>query len=100
MEEEKPEQIVEEIPKVMEDIKKNLKTENLIIGTEKTIKMLKTGKLAKVFLASNAKKETEQDLRHYTKIANVELVKLDIPNAELGIFCKKTFSISVMGLVK
>jgi ribosomal protein L30E len=93
-------EIVKEIPKVAEDIKKNLKTKNLILGTERVIKSLKQGKLSKIFLASNVKEETEQDLKYYSGLSGVELIKLEMPNDELGTYCKKTFSVSVIGLVK
>ena len=83
----------------VEEIKNNLKTDKLVIGTDKTVKLLKLGKLAKVFVAENTAELVENDLDYYSKINNVELSKLNIDNEELGVLCKKPFSISVMGLL-
>ena len=84
----------------LEEIKKNLKTTKLIIGTEKTVKQLKLGRIAKVFIASNCKDSTKKDIEYYCGLGSVELVKLDIPKDELGIVCKKQFSIAVLSLSK
>jgi large subunit ribosomal protein L30e len=84
----------------IEEIKKNLKTDKLIMGTEETIKNLKLGKVKKVFLASNCEHSIVRDISHYTKIGNVDLTTLEIPNDELGVICRKPFSISVLCLMK
>lgn len=83
----------------VEEIKNNLKTDKLVIGTDKTVKLLKLGKLAKVFVAENTAELVENDLDYYSKINNVEVSKLNIDNEELGVLCKKPFSISVIGLL-
>ena len=82
-----------------DEIKNNLKTDKLVIGTDKTVKLLKLGKLVKVFVAENTAELVENDLDYYSKINNVEVSKLNIDNEELGVLCKKPFSISVMGLL-
>lgn len=84
----------------LSEIKQNIKTGKLVLGLEKTTKLLQQGKLAKVYVASNLPDSTFEDLDHYTKLAEVELARLDTPNDELGIVCKKPFSISVIGLLK
>ena len=89
-----------EVPKSVEEIRKSLKTKNLVFGTERTLKLLRNGKLSKVYIASNVKNDVGKDIEHYTKTSGVELVKLEIPNEELGTFCKKTYSISVIGMLK
>ena len=82
-----------------DEIKKNLKTDKLVIGTDKTLKLLKLGKLAKVFIAENTAEPVETDLKYYSEINNIEVTKLNIDNEELGVLCKKPFSISVIGLL-
>ncbi len=84
----------------IEDIRKNLKSDKLIIGTEETIKALKLGKLNKVYLASNCNPAVRADIEHYAKLGSTELAILDIPNDELGVACRKTFSISVLSMLK
>ena len=84
----------------MDDIKKIAKDKKALIGTNKVMKSLKLGKLSKVFLTRNCPKDIKEDIEHYAKIAKVEVVQLKIPNDELGVLCKKPFSISVLGLRK
>ncbi|MFH2027964.1 MAG: ribosomal L7Ae/L30e/S12e/Gadd45 family protein [Nanoarchaeota archaeon] len=82
------------------EIKKYLKEDKVIIGTDKTLKGLRAGKMSKIVLSLNCPEDVENDINHYSKISNVKVVKLDIPNDELGIVCKKPYSISVLGILK
>lgn len=80
----------------MEELKEALKEKKLIIGTERTLKNLKMNNLKKVYIASNCKQEVKEDIEHYCKLYSIPLVKLKENNEELGIICKKPFSISVL----
>ena len=82
------------------EIKKLIKTGNVVIGTEKTVKSLRLGKAEKVLVSSNCPARIEQDINHYAGLSGAELHKLDYPNDELGVICKKPFSISVLAVVK
>lgn len=82
------------------EFKKILKGKNLIIGTERTIKQLRLGKLAKVFISVNAPKKIRADINHYAKLTKTDITNLKYSNEELGELCKKPFSISVLGLLK
>lgn len=84
----------------VDEIKKMLKSGNLIIGAERTVKALRNDELTKIFLASNAKESLVKDIEHYAAIAKVEVEKLTIPNDDLGVICKKPFLISCIGLKK
>ena len=76
-------------------------SKRLVYGTEQTIKALKQGKMEKVFLSSNVPKSVKEDVEHYAKLAkNVAVVMLNTPNDELGILVKKSFTISVLGVLK
>lgn len=82
------------------EIKKALKEGKAIIGTSRTIKNLKLGKVSKVFLTSNCPDDVKKDIKYYSKLAKVEVVRLKQPNDELGALCKKPFSISVLSIAK
>ncbi len=82
------------------EIKKIVKAGNVIIGTEKSIKSLKLGRIQKVLLSSNCPANVEKDINYYSELNGSEVQKLDFPNDELGIICKKPFSISVLAVVK
>ena len=85
---------------IIDEIKTIVKTDKAVIGTSETIKLLKQGRLAKVFITSNAPDEVKEDINHYAGIADVEVVDLPIPNNELGVICRKQFQISVMSVLK
>jgi large subunit ribosomal protein L30e len=82
------------------EIQKNINSKNMIIGTDESLKALRNGRLAKVFLTSNCPSNVKADFEHYAKLSNVEVINLPIPNDELSIVCKKPFSISVVGFSK
>ena len=84
----------------MNEIKKLLDSDKLVFGKDRVIKGLKNGEFVKVFLASNINSESLEDVERYASLSNAELEHLKFPNDELGTFCKKPFSVSVIGLLK
>ncbi|HZX44412.1 MAG TPA: ribosomal L7Ae/L30e/S12e/Gadd45 family protein [Candidatus Nanoarchaeia archaeon] len=85
-----------ESDKEMGEIRKLLKSKSMIIGTDRTLKQLKLGKIKKVYVSANCDQKTLDTISRY----DAEVVKLSYPNDELGILCKKTFSISVLSVPK
>ena len=75
-----------------------VKEGKIVLGTERVMKLLKKGKLKKVYLAANCSKKMVDEISHYSKLAKVAVVKLKRANDELGTFCKKPFSVSVLGV--
>jgi len=69
-----------------------------IIGTQRTIKALRTGKLSKVFFTKNCPDSVKQTVSYYCKITNVNCEELAFPGSELGTICKKPFAISVLSI--
>jgi len=82
------------------DIKKIIKTKNLVIGTARTIKNLKLGRVEKIIISSNCTEGVINNLNYYAGLSKAETVKVNYPNDELGIICKKPFSISVLSILK
>ncbi len=82
------------------EIKRMLKAGNIVIGTERTIKSLRKGHVQKVLVSSNCSANVEQNIHYYAGLSGAEMHKLDVPNDELGIICKKPFSISVLAVLK
>ena len=83
----------------LKELKTELQEGKLIIGLERVMKELKAGHLSKVFLAKNSRNDVKGDLTYYTGLSSVPLVELSLDNEELGIFCKKNFFVSVVGIV-
>ncbi len=80
------------------ELKKLLKTNKLILGTEKTQKILRLGTALKVFLSSNCPEQVRKDIEYYAKLVNVPIVQLKQPNDELGTLCKKPYPVSVISI--
>ncbi len=80
----------------LEELRKALKEKTITFGTEKTLKMLRNGKVKKVFISSNCSETVKQTINHYAKMSNIEVIQLELPNDEIGLACKKPFSISVL----
>lgn len=81
-------------------IKKLVGTGKLIIGTDKTLKGLKAGTIERVYLSKNCPEETTDQLERYSKIASVEIIRLERLNENMGTVCKKQYSVSVIGVAK
>ena len=96
--------IVNQMPRAKKitstEIKKLIKAKSLVIGTEKTIKNLKLGKVEKVIVSSNCPESVVNNLNYYAGLSKAETVKVPYPNEELGVICKKPFSISVLSILK
>jgi large subunit ribosomal protein L30e len=90
----------EKVDKDVALIRKLVGTPKLVIGTERTIKALKLGRIEKIYLASNCVEDVERDIQHYGKLSKASVLKLNYPNDELGMLCKKPFSISIIGIIK
>ena len=85
---------------VVGEIKKLIKEDKLVIGTERTMKLLKTGKVQKVYLATNCPEDVRESVEHYAEIGGVEVVDSGLQNTDLGDICKKPFQIAVIALPK
>jgi len=81
----------------MSELKEVLKEEGLVLGRDRTLKKMRIGDIKNVFISSNCPKKTEETIRYYAKITKAKVTKLKIDNKELGIKCKKPFSVCVFG---
>ena len=82
------------------DIRKLVGSPKLVIGTERTLREMKLGRLKTVFLSANCPRQVRQDIAYYQKISPVDVVVLQQPNDELGNVCKKPFAVSVLSVLQ
>ena len=82
----------------VEEIRKVVGTDKIVIGTEKTVAGLKRGEVKKVFLTTNCPKEVVADIEHYAKLSGADVQSAGMENDELGIICKRQHSVSVLGV--
>lgn len=80
----------------LEELRRVLKEEKPIFGSELAIKNIRLGKVKRVFLASNCPKNVRDDIEHYSKMSKFEIINLKEPNDELALICKKPFAVSVV----
>lgn len=82
------------------EIRKLLGSEKLIIGSDRVLKSLGRGGVAKVIFASNAPADLQERIARFRDIgATFDIAVADIPNDELGTLCKKPFSIAVLAIL-
>ena len=72
----------------------------LILGNDRTLKRLRKGELSKVFVASNCAEHAKETVRYYAELGKVPFEELGIDDSEIGVVCKKQFSIAVFGVLK
>ena len=77
-----------------EQLKQDLKKATPIFGIEVTLKKLRKGELKKIYLAKNCKEKTS--LLRYAQQNDIEVIELEQNNIEVGVLCKKPFSISAI----
>ncbi|MBI3031941.1 ribosomal L7Ae/L30e/S12e/Gadd45 family protein [Candidatus Woesearchaeota archaeon] len=89
-----------ELQKDIAQIQEAIAKKKAIIGTKRALTHLRTGKLVTVFTTSNCPASVKEDVDYYTKLTKCDVHELKYTNEELGVLCKKPFSISVVGLLK
>ena len=82
----------------IKDVRAALKEKTAVIGLERTMKLLRQGKIKKIFLAANTSAQAKDDIRHYSSLTKAAVEELELTNEELGTLCKRPFSISVIGV--
>ena len=83
-----------------EDLRGALKEKKVILGSSRTIKYLKMGKVSVIIVANNCPEETRKDIEYYTKTGEVKMENFEGTAKELGVFCGKPFSIAALAIVK
>jgi len=82
-----------------EDLRKALEEKKVILGSRRSIKYLKLGKVKTIMLASNCPEETKKDVEHYTKLTGIKLENFDGTAKQLGVACGKPFSITTLAIL-
>lgn len=70
----------------------------LVLGTDQTIKLLKSGKVK--FIASANNNPSINGIKYYSELAGVEVYLYPGDGLSLGELCKKPFSVSTLAVIK
>jgi len=84
----------------IEKIQVGISKKKVIVGTKRTLVELRKGKVGVIYVTANCPAVIKEDVTYYSKLANCNVVNLAYDNDELGVLCKKPFSISVVGMLK
>ncbi|QKQ99832.1 50S ribosomal protein L30e [Metallosphaera tengchongensis] len=80
------------------EIKVLLKTGKVVLGSDKSIKLLKMGKLKGVVVASTLRSDIKEDIMRYASLSGVPVVEYKGSGWELGTLVGKPFLISTIGI--
>jgi large subunit ribosomal protein L30e len=86
------------VDKNIEDIRKLVETDKMVVGTKETLSLLRQGNLKIVYTTSNTPEGVLSDIESVK--GDVDVIGLSIPNTDLGTICKKRHVISVLGVKK
>ena len=78
----------------VESLKKIIKDKKIVYGSTRVIALMKQARVKTVYLSKNCPDEVLSDVESYK--GDAEVVKLTIPNDELGTLCRKQFAVSVL----
>ncbi len=76
-----------------------LKTGRIVLGTRKTLKLLKLGRVKAVVVAANARPDVKQEILYYAKLGGIPVYIYPGTSVELGAACGKPFTVMSLGIV-
>tara|TARA_Y100000310_G_scaffold262459_1_gene272154 strand:- start:204 stop:467 length:264 start_codon:yes stop_codon:yes gene_type:complete len=81
-------------------LRKLLEEEEVIIGSERTIKGLQKGVVSRVLVSSNVAASVKDRISRYAKLSSIPVESIGVANDAVGVMCKKPYSISVLSVKK
>ena len=81
-------------------IKDALAQNNLVIGLNRLLKLIKLGKISDVYYSGSLPVMHINELQHYKSLSNFNMEEIPLTNTEFGTICKKQFFISIAGIKK
>jgi len=79
-------------------IKKAMDEKKALLGTKETRNYLLNNEVKEVIISSNTPELVRNDLKRLASLNETQVTELKIGNDELGVVCKKPFSVSVMAI--
>lgn len=81
------------------DLKKLVTAEKLVLGSERTLKLLRDKKLERVYVSSDCNPETSDQLHYLAGVMEVPVEVVSKTADEIGVICRKPFAVSVVGVL-
>ena len=76
-----------------------VRTGKVVLGSRRTIKLVKLGRAKAVIIARNAPRDLRADVEYYAKLSQVPIIEYPGTNLELGALCGKPFSVAMMAVL-
>lgn len=92
--------MAKKVEKIVSDLKKLVAQDKLVIGTERTFKLLRDKGVKHVYCSSNCSPNTVERVKHLSGLSGISVEQLDKSSSELGTICRKPFSIAVIGVLE
>lgn len=84
---------------VNEEIRKAVESGKVVLGTDRSLKLLKSGKVKMVILASNCPEEVRREVEHLSRLSGTPLLRYPGSSSELGVAVGKPFSVNVCSVL-
>lgn len=82
------------------ELRKAIETGKVILGSNETIRLAKTGEAKLIIIAKNAPKEVKDDITYYAKLSSIPVYEFEGTSVELGTLLGKPFVIASMAIVE
>lgn len=83
-----------------EEIRRAVETGKVILGSRRTLRLLKLGKGKLVIVASNCPKELKEAAEYYCKLTGIKLYSFPGSSVELGVVVGKPYPVSLMTVIE
>ncbi len=84
---------------VSREILQAVSTGKVVIGSERSLKAIKTGQAKLIIASSNCARDVLSDVRHYSKLANLRVHLFDGDSRALGLACGKPFFVNMLAIL-
>ena len=76
-----------------------LKTGEVVLGSKRTIKLVKLGKAKAVVIASNTPPKIVSEIMYYAQISKIPVYVYPGTSVELGALCGKPFTVASLAII-
>ncbi len=82
------------------DLKSLSEKGKVVIGSERTLKLAKQGKIDAIIIAKNAPESLKNEAKIIGKALEIEVIEVDDNSKQIGIKLGKPFTALMVGIVK
>lgn len=84
---------------VSEELGRAVASGKVVIGTERSMKIIMNGEARLVIVASNCPRDALSDAKQYTKVSGTPIHFFEKDSRELGLACGKPFTVNIVAVV-